>query len=250
MDNYTNKTIWIIGASSGIGAALAQKLAGEGANLILSARDGQKLKDVYERLKAGHHTIMPLDVSRTDDLEKICSDVFSGAKRIDSVVFMAGIYEPLAFADASRDNIDKTILTNLTSAFHLSRIVYPHLVKQGGGQIALCASVAGFRGLPNGQPYSATKAALINLAETLRVEWGAQNIDVKIINPGFVRTPLTDKNKFDMPFIIEPDDAAQIIAKGLISKKFEIIFPFPFAVIMKILRFMPYSLYFKLIKGR
>lgn len=249
MESYTNKTIWIIGASSGIGAALAHSLSNRGANIILSARDTQKLGAVRDGLGAGSHKILPLDVSRIDDLEKSCDYIFKDSFCIDSILFMAGTYEPNAFAGVTRDNIDKTVLTNLTAAFHLARCVYPHLVKQGFGQLALCASVAGFRGLPNGQPYSATKAALINLGETLRVEWRTKNIDVKIINPGFVRTPLTDKNNFKMPFIIEPQEAAESIAEGLLSKKFEIIFPFPFAVIMKILKILPNFLYFKLIRG-
>ena len=118
------------------------------------------------------------------------------------------------------------------------------LQQQNEGQFILCASVAGYRGLPNGQPYSATKAGIINFAESLRAE--QTNLDIKVINSGFVRTPMTDKNQFNMPMMIEPEQAAQAIFSGMKSKKFEIHFPKKFSLFMKLLRLMPASLYFKI----
>jgi short-subunit dehydrogenase len=133
----------------------------------------------------------------------------------------------------------------LNGAFNAVHAVLPILKSQAHGQFVLCGSVAGYCGLPNGQPYSATKAGVINLAESLRAEEG--HLDIKVINPGFVRTPLTDKNNFKMPMMIEPEEAAKIIVKGLQSKKFEIHFPKRFTFLMKILSVLPDFLYFKII---
>ena len=133
------------------------------------------------------------------------------------------------------------IEVNLLGAFNTVHAVLPILAKQSRGQVALCGSVAGYIGLPGGQPYSATKAAIINLAETLHAEL-PKKIDVKLISPGFVRTPLTDKNNFNMPMMISPEQAAIYIADGLLSKNFEIHFPKKFTIILKFLELLPYWL--------
>jgi len=126
--------------------------------------------------------------------------------------------------------------------------ILPFFESQGHGQICLCASVAGYIGLPNSQPYASTKAALINLAESLHVEYEPKNIDIKVINPGFVQTPMTDRNQFEMPMMITAQEAATAIAKGITSQGFEVHFPKKFTLIMKLLRLLPYWLSFKITK--
>ncbi len=145
-------------------------------------------------------------------------------------------------------HINKAIDINLRSVFYVLDAVLPQFEQQKSGQIILCSSVAGYKGLPNGQPYCATKAALLNLAESLRIDLQPKNIDVKVITPGFVKTELTDKNKFHMPMLITTDQAASYIIKGMASNKFEIHFPKKFTYIMKLINLLPYRLYFGLMR--
>ncbi|MEM7070716.1 MAG: SDR family NAD(P)-dependent oxidoreductase [Pseudomonadota bacterium] len=241
MSAYVNKHIWIIGASSGIGRSLAVELARQGAKLILSARNEDKLKALHQTL-GPLHTILPLDVANPESLIKATKSLH----HIDSVIFMAGIYDPGPLSQFDLKSVRQIIDINLNGAFNTIHAALPILKKQGFGQLVLCASVAGYVGLPNGQPYSATKAALINLAESLRAE--ERDLDIKVINPGFVRTKMTHKNNFKMPMIIAPEKAAIIIAKELQSSRFEIHFPKRFTYIMKMINMFPRSIYFALSK--
>jgi short-subunit dehydrogenase len=159
---------------------------------------------------------------------------------------MAAIYDPAPLNQLDIKSAHQMVDINLNGAFNTVHAVLPVLKAQGHGQFALCGSVAGYRGLPNGQPYSATKAAVINLAESLRAE--EHNLDIKVINPGFVRTPLTDKNDFKMPMIIEPEEAAKIIARELQTNCFEIHFPKRFTYIVKLLRILPSRQFFKCVR--
>ena len=235
---YAGKNIWIIGASSGIGRALAIELASQGATLALSARSEDKLQVLNEEL-GGVHTVLPLDVADDKAMVKAAQSL----PHINSAVFMAAIYAPAPLSQLDIEAARQMVNINLNGAFNTVHAVLPILRKQGYGQLSLCGSVAGYRGLPNGQPYSATKAAVINLAESLRAE--ERDLDIKVINPGFVRTPLTDKNNFKMPMIIEPEDAAKIIAKELQSSRFEIHFPKRFTYVVKLLKILPSWLFFK-----
>jgi short-subunit dehydrogenase len=241
--DYAGKTAWIVGASSGIGYALARELNSRSASLILSARNTEALNKLNGTL-GNHHRVVPFDITNTKNVQ----DVFNGLKdlKIDSIVYLAAGYEQGNIGDITADNARQTIATNLEGAFTILREIIPYFRQQGKGQIALCGSVAGYRGLPGGQPYSATKAAIINLAESLRAELDGTNIDVKLINPGFVKTALTDKNDFPMPMMIQPEEAARAIANGLLKKKFEIRFPMLFTSIMKIMQILPYALYFRM----
>jgi short-subunit dehydrogenase len=247
MHSYQGKTIWVIGASSGIGAALASELSKRGANVLLSARDHGKLATVRQRL-SGPSALYPLDVAVQEDVRKTVRTIFAEHGRIDSVVYLAALYEPTKISALSAEKAIEMFSANIFGAFYLLEEILPHLQKQGFAQIALCGSVAGYRGLPNGQPYSATKAAIMNLAETTRCELSAQNIDVKLISPGFVKTPMTAKNDFFMPMMIEPERAAVHIADGLLSRKFEIRFPFVFTTLMKLVRILPDFIYFRLLR--
>lgn len=240
------KNIWIIGASSGIGKALAIELGKRGHSLALSARRADPLSDIVVTLPKANHLVIPLDVADQKTIEKGLEDIQSQWQKIDSVIFMAGLYTPMALAEIDIQKTQQIIDINLMGAYRVLNVILPILKKHGHGQIALCASVSGYRGLPNAQPYGSTKAAMINLAESLRAEEGNM-LDIKVINPGFVKTRLTDKNDFDMPMRITPEKAAIYIAKGLEKSGFDIHFPKRFTLIVKTLTFLPSWLYFKIV---
>jgi len=240
MTDHKGENIWIIGASSGIGASLAKELAARGATLILSARREEQLQEVASTCE-GEHLICPIDVTDYDGLADAAAWIKEEINTIDRIIFMAAIYQPGSIDSIEPDFIAKMVQVNLTGALNVSRISIRLLHKQAAGQLTLCASVAGYAGLPNSQPYSATKAAIINLAETLYND-APEHIDIKLISPGFVRTPMTDKNDFDMPMRIEPEDAATAIADGLTKSAFEIHFPKRFTYIVKCIAALPYWL--------
>jgi len=249
MQQIKGKHIWIIGASSGIGAALAKELAEQGAILALSARRKEKLEELIQTLPGKGHKAAPLDVSDPKSLKKAQADILKTFPRIDSALFMVAIYSPHDGKPKELSFIHDMLAVNIGGAFNMVDSILPHFEEQCAGQLVLCGSVAGYRGLPTGQPYCATKAALINLAESLKLDLASKHIDVKVICPGFVKTPLTDKNDFPMPMIIEADEAAKAIAKGLCANSFEIHFPKRFTLIMKLLRILPNALYFWLAKN-
>ena len=242
------KNIWIIGASSGIGEALANALDQQGYSVGLSARDEEKLNKIAASLKE-KHAVHPCDVTEPDQISKAMKAIQKKLGGIDSIIFMAGIYTPMTIDQLDLEATKNIINVNLMGAFNVIQKTLPYLKQQENPQLVLCASVAGYRGLPGGQPYGSTKAALINLAETLRCELRGQ-VDVKVINPGFVKTRLTDKNNFDMPLRISPEKAAIYIIKGLKKKKFEIHFPKLFTISLKILSYLPETLYTSLVSSQ
>lgn len=239
--SYDGQVVWIIGASSGIGLALTKELFTRGALLALSARredELEKLKgELGEQVK-----VFVLDVTDAEMTLRTAQAIRAAYGQIDRIVFLAAAYAPMK-ATALDIAVAKGIIDiNITGAFNLVNAILPILKTQKTkGQLALCGSVAGYIGLPAGQPYSATKAAIINLAESLYAECG-EFMDIKLISPGFVRTPLTDKNEFNMPMIIEPGLAAKKIADGLLLQRFEIHFPKKFTLLLKFMRLLPYKL--------
>lgn len=229
------RRIWIIGASSGIGAALARVYAREGAALILSARDRPALEALAQEL--GGAQVLPIDLAQSGAVAQAAA-ILAG-DTLDAIICTAALYEPSTVRDIDESTLEQLIRVNLSALFHLGKCA-PDLLRDGG-QLVIFGSVAGYFGLPKGQPYSATKAAAANLAETLRVEL-APSVDVRLVSPGFVRTRLTDKNTFKMPAIISADDAAAEVVKGLRGKRFEIHFPRRFTRAMKLLRALPYGI--------
>jgi short-subunit dehydrogenase len=241
MNTLKGKKIWIIGASSGIGAALTAELSKRGALLTISARREGSLETVASTLTP-KPALAPLDVSNSGDLKF----AFEKHGPFDSVIFLAAIYNPGLLEDMDLLQAKNMIDININGALNMIDTVYPQMRSAQKGQILLCGSVAAYAGLPNSQPYSLTKAAIMNLTQTLKTEAERYNVDVKLISPGFVKTPLTDKNNFQMPMIVEPECAAKIIADGLTSKAFEIHFPKKFTWIVKILSLLPYGAYFSI----
>lgn len=245
--DYKDQIVWIIGASSGIGLALARELSRSGAILALSGRREKELETLRAEL-GNQHKVFVFDIGDEKMTLQTVHKVKKTFNSIDRVIFLAALYEPMNIDILDMTMTKSIIHVNLMGAFNLVHALLPILKAQkGNSQFALCGSAGGYMGLPRGQPYSATKAAIINLAESLYAECD-DKIDIKLINPGFVRTQLTDKNGFTMPMIIEPEQAAQEIAQGLLSKRFEIHFPKKLTLGLKILALLPYALSLKLIK--
>lgn len=237
---FENQNIWIIGASSGIGRELAVQLSSLGANLIISARREGDLKLLRKEI-GSKHKIYPLDVSDTKQVKEVCSKIAKLKNGLDRVIFMPALYKPDSISNMDIEFMSKMIDVNIKGALYITKQVLPIFEKQKSGQISLCGSVAGYTGLPNGQPYSATKAAIINFAESLYVE-SPEYLDVKLISPGFVTTPMTEKNDFEMPMIITTKQAAEAIIKGLDKNIFEIHFPKKFTIVLKLISLLPYRL--------
>lgn len=228
------KKYWIIGSSSGIGKELAKKLDAKGYELILSSRNHEKLNELNSTL-INNHEVIPLNLSDKNQCLKVSKNIIN--KEIDSlhIIFMSATYSP----DDSSD-YENVINVNILGLLHILSVTKEFLKNTNDtSQLIICSSLVAYKGLPYSQPYSMTKAALYNLASSLHIE--LKNIvDVKVITPGFVKTPLTDKNNFPMPLIISASSAASIIAKGMVSsKKFEISFPLPMYLIMKGLQTLP-----------
>lgn len=234
--------IWIIGASAGIGAALARALARRGAQLVLSARDLPTLQ-ALARDRPGA-TIAPLDLAQPGQLAETCAQLQDGAP-FDAILCTAALYDPGRLADLPPERIEAMVRVNLLGTLEVARLC-PALLREGG-QLVLFGSVAGYLGLPGGQPYSATKAAINNLAESLAVEL-APRVDVRLVCPGFVATRLTAKNRFAMPAIITPEEAAEAVLHGMAGRGFEIHFPRRFTRAMKLLRLLPYWLSLRLLR--
>lgn len=234
--DFNGKRIWIIGASSGIGQALARELAGRGARLVLSARSVDPLKTLATELGQGE--VVPFDISDPESLDDARGEILLGGP-LDGMITTAAMYDPGYVSQIERDSARKLVEVNLLGTLWFAQAAKGLL--REGGQLVIFGSVAGYFGLPKGQLYSASKAAVINLVESLRVEF-APEIDVRLITPGFVNTRLTEKNDFDMPFMIEPDVAARRIVDGLAGRKFETHFPRRLTWGLKLLRRLPYRL--------
>ena len=238
---------WLVGASSGIGQALAFQLAQAGWQVAISARR----LDALQAMQAQHPALHPYTVDVTDvpSLHEAAAAITRELGEIELCVLNAGDYTPMPLADFNIELFRKLCDINYLGAVNGLDAIMPLMLERGRGQILLTASVAGYRGLPKSAPYSASKAAVISLAESLHLELKARGVLLRVVNPGFVRSPLTDKNAFKMPFLLEPEEAAQAIMRDLPRRNFEIAFPKRFVYLLKVLRLLPYWLYFKLTKG-
>lgn len=246
--HWKEKRVWILGASTGIGAALAERLHGLGARVALSARSTEKLDAMVARMGPTRALALGLDITKLDSIavaERALVDTWGG---YDLVVFMAGDYNAMRAWQLDLAVAQKMIDTNWGGVMNGLSLVIPRLMGQGSGGIALVSSVAGYRGLPRSLVYGPSKAAVINLAETLYLDLKEKGLDVYLVNPGFVKTPMTDKNEFKMPALISAEEAAHEIVRGLTRGEFEIHFPKRFTRVLKALRQLPYSLYFPAIK--
>ena len=242
----TWKHAWITGASSGIGAELAVSLAEAGASVSASARSSEKLDALHKRNSGV--SALPVDVTDPDAVAAAVSAAEEAHGPIDLAILNAGIWQPSDPAAFDGDAAERSMEVNYLGVTHALAALLPAMKARRQGQIAIVSSVAGYRGLPKGAYYAPTKAALISLCEALRPELEAQGIKLQVINPGFVKTPMTSVNTFPMPFLVELDDAVAAIMRGLKSGKFEIAFPWQLVTLLKVLRVLPYGLYFWLMR--
>ncbi|KXB31583.1 short-chain dehydrogenase [Dechloromonas denitrificans] len=240
--DWPGKRVWLVGASSGIGAAIARELAGRGARLALSARRADKL----QALAIADALVLPCDATDSASLAAARKSLLAAWGGIDLVVYLAGDYVPMGADNFDLALAEQVLAVNFNGALRLAATVLPDL--QAGGGIAFVASVAGYRGLPKALCYGPGKAALIHFAEVLHLDLAPKGIGVWVINPGFVATQLTAKNDFAMPALLTPEQAAIAAVDGFKSANFEIHFPKRFSRLMKLLALLPYRWYFPLIR--
>lgn len=240
------RTAWIVGASSGLGEALAKLLDGHVQTVAVSARSAEKL----DALHAASKTISayPLNITDEPAVAQCYREIEANAGPLDLVVLSAGTWEVVTPPDLDPKAFKKSMDVNFMGVVNVLAQVVPDMMKRGSGQIAIISSVAGYRGLPKAAAYGATKAALINLAESLHPELEAKGVTLSIVNPGFVDTPMTAVNDFPMPFIMPVDEAAERLLHGLERQSYEITFPRRFTWIMKLMRLLPNALYFWIVR--
>jgi len=242
--SFAGQRIWIAGASTGIGAATAKQFIAAGARVAVSARTA----DTLQREFGDSARVLPCDVTDAAGLQASADTLITEWGGIDLVIAMAGTYSTMRADTLDLDAAKRIVEVNLNGVFNLFAAVRPQLLKQGSGGFAIVSSVAGYGGLPNSMAYSATKAACINLAQSMWMDLRNRGVAVTVINPGFVRTPLTATNPFPMPFLIDADEAARQILKGLARGEFEIHFPKAFSRLLKLLNLLPHGLYLRLVK--
>jgi len=247
---WSSQVVWLVGASTGIGRATAERLHDAGAHVVASARNREALLQ-FSRDRA-RAEVLPVDVTDREAMQRAAREIVDRHDRIDLVMYCAGHYKALRATAFDLDEMLRHQQINVVGAYHLIDAVLPTLLRQAAaGQsahLSLVASVAGYRGLPNALAYGPTKAALINLAEVLFLDLRPKGIGVSVINPGFVQTPLTAGNQFDMPALITPEEAARHIVAGWEAGRFEVHFPKRFTLWLKALRLLGDGPYFAAIR--
>ncbi|MDW8313015.1 MAG: SDR family NAD(P)-dependent oxidoreductase [Burkholderiales bacterium] len=244
--DWARRRVWVIGASTGIGLALARELLARGARVAVSARRAELLEAEFGR--EANALCLPLDITDPAALEAALARIVSVWDGLDLGVVMAGTYQPLRAWELTPETIRGTMETNVYGAMNASALLARRFLAQGSGHLSIVSSVAGYRGLPKAAVYGPSKAAMINFAETLWLDLADKGVAVSVVNPGFVKTPLTAGNDFKMPFLIEPEEAARAMIAGYEAGEFEIHFPKAFSRQLKLLRHLPYGLYFRAIK--
>lgn len=243
--DWRGRSVWLVGASTGIGRATASALHAAGARVIVSARNQQALQE-FATAHAGATTIA-VDAADRAAVARAAQQILAMGP-LDTVLYCAGYYREQRASAFDLDEMLRHQQVNYVGALHVLDAVLPHFLSRQSGHISLVSSVAGYRGLPKSLGYGPTKAALINLAETLYLDLRDQRIGVSLICPGFVATQLTARNQFEMPALITPQQSAQAILRGWAEGNFEIHFPRRFTLAMKLLRLLPFRLYRTLVR--
>jgi NADP-dependent 3-hydroxy acid dehydrogenase YdfG len=244
ISQWRGQRVWLVGAYSGIGAAIAVELQAKGAKVALSARRADALKALATTADA---LVLPLDVTQVEQCRQVFSQLIHAWAGIDVVIWLAGNYKPMRAQSFVLEDASQLLLVNYQALLNGLDSLLPQLIKQQQGHLAIVSSVAGYGGLPKALAYGPTKAAMINLAEILYMDLRPQGIGISLVSPGFVETPLTAQNDFTMPALITPAQAASAILKGLEAGKFEIAFPKRFTNWLRLMRIMPYRIYFSLV---
>ena len=241
MTDWRGKRYWLVGASEGLGAALAHKLSSAGVEVILSARSEERLLALAESLP-GKAQVLPMDVADTASVRAAAQE----AGEIDGMVFLAGVYWPMPATSWQADEAVAMGDVNFTGLVRVLGQVVPQMTERDNGHIVITGSLAGFRGLRNSIGYGASKAGTMVMAESLYADLWRTGVRVQLANPGFIRTRLTDKNDFKMPALMEPDAAAQKMFEHMNSTRFRMSFPSPFAWVFRIAQLLPDAIYYRL----
>ena len=241
MRDFSGKRYWLVGASEGLGLALAQKLSAAGADLILSARSQDALQKAVASLP-GKAMALPVDVGSTDSTNAAAAQLGD----LDGMVFLAGVYWPMRAQDWDAQAAEAMANINFTGCIRAVGAALPGMVAKGRGHVVITGSLSGFRGLPGAIGYAASKAGTMVLAESLYADLRKTGIAVQLANPGFIRTRLTAKNDFTMPFIMDPEAAADIMFRHMQSGRFKISFPTVFSWLFRGGNFLPDALYYRL----
>ena len=239
------KKIWITGASSGIGKAVAEKFANEGWLVAVSARR----KELLDELAKNPNIVsFPLDVTNRNQINDVFKNILNEFNDLDICLFSSGTYEPKDEQNIDPDKIKNVINVNFLGVIDCVKAVEDYFKHKKSGHISIVSSIAGYRGLPNSSGYGPSKAALTNFSESIYFDFKKFGVRVSVVSPGFIKTPLTDKNEFPMPFLKTPEYAAEKIYNGLVKgNAFEIHFPKGLTLTLKFLRILPYRLYLFLV---
>ena len=240
-----SKKLWITGASSGIGKAVAEKFAKEGWKVAVSARRVELLEKlaVHENISS-----FPLDVTNSENCKTTFKQILQKFNNIDICFFCSGTYDPKKEQELNLEQNKFVMDVNYFGTLNCVKAVEQYFKKRKDGHISIVSSIAGYRGLPNSSGYGPTKAALTNFAESIYFDFKKYNVRVSVVSPGFIKTPLTDKNKFSMPFLRSAEFAADKVFDGLVkSNSFEVHFPKQLTITLKFLRILPYKLYLFLV---
>tara|TARA_B100000614_G_scaffold193664_1_gene174830 strand:+ start:188 stop:946 length:759 start_codon:yes stop_codon:yes gene_type:complete len=242
----SKKTIWITGGSTGIGKALAIKFASKNWNVAVSARRVEllnELSDTYENISC-----FPLDVSDKEKCKEVFTEIKNKFENIDICFFSTGTWDPKKEKDIDVEQMEDVFQINFFGTVNCIKAVEQYFRDKRNGIITIVSSIAGYRGLPNSTGYGPSKSALNNLAESLYFDFKRYNVRVCLVSPGFIKTPMTDKNDFKMPFLKTPEYAAEKIYDGLVNKNvFEIHFPKSLTITLKLLSLLPSKIYFGLV---
>jgi short-subunit dehydrogenase len=239
--NFTGQRYWLVGASEGLGRALAHKMSAAGAELVISARSETRLLELADELP-NKAQVIALDLSDGVSVAKAGADL----GRLDGVVFVAGVYWPMSANQWDGANAVAMAEINFTGAFRVLEQVMPQFLERDSGHIVITGSLSGFRGLPGAIGYGASKAGVMSLAESLYADLRTSGIKVQVANPGFIETRLTDKNKFRMPFIMSPEKAADQMMRHMAGKRFKRSFPTLFSWFFRFSQFWPDWLYYRI----
>lgn len=245
MRGLSGKTYWLVGASEGLGRALAQQMSLAGCSLVLSARSADKLQTLAAELP-NPARIVTCDVSDRVSVLAAARD----AGPVDGLIWLAGVYWPFAAQKWDAEKTEAMFDVNLTGAARVLGQVVPHMVARGQGHIVLVGSLSGYRGLPGSIGYSSSKAGLMHLAESMHADLRGSGVDVQLANPGFIRTRLTDKNDFKMPFLMQPEQAASEIMTLMRGHRFQRAFPRLFSLLFRGANFLPDWAYYRLFGGK
>lgn len=240
-EDWQGKRYWLVGASAGLGAALAHKISSAGAEVIVSARSEGKLAELVDALP-GKASYEAMDVQDIDSVRAAVTAVGD----VDGIVYLAGAYWPFGAKAWEADHATAMIDVNLTGLVRVLGEVVPGMVAKDAGHIVITSSLTAFRGLPRSIGYTASKAGTMSLAECMYADLRKTGVKVQVINPGFIKTQLTEKNDFKMPFLMEPEAAAQEVFEHMNSDRFKKSFPFAFSMLFRIAQFLPDSLYYRI----